>query len=484
MGAEIVQLFVKAPSPPGPRGRFLLGSLPGLRRNPLAFLTEVARGYGDVAAFRVLGVPVWLLSHPDEIELVLATESRSFVKRRGLQAGRPIFGEGLLTSEGEFWRRQRRLAQPAFHRERLVGYGATMVSCTEAMLDGWTDGEIRDIHADLMRLTLTIVGETLFGSDVSGEARAVSEALETAVSAFPEMLNPVRRFFAEHVPTGRNRKLRDAVMTLERVVYDLIRARRESGQDSGDLLSALLFAVDEDGNRMDDRQLRDETLTLLLAGHETTAIALAWTFWLLGKNAGARAMLEEEVDRVLDGRDPGPGDLPRLTFTDWSVREAMRLYPPAWAIGRTAVADVNVRGFRIPKGASVLVSPWVTHHDPRFFESPEEFRPQRWGTEEARRLPRFAYFPFGGGPRACIGSGFATMEAVLVTATIWRRFRLERVPGHAAVPWPSITLRPRDGIRMLVERRRDRDGVASSTRADPLRSLPRDKHRPRRESRK
>jgi cytochrome P450 len=441
-------------SPPGPRSLNPGGSRPAFWRDPLGFLTRSARRYGDISSFRFFHIRVWLLAHPDDIEWLLSTRASSFEKGRSLQAGRVIFGNGLLTSEGDFWRRQRRLAQPAFHRDRIASYGTTMSGCTEKMLEGWRPGETRDIHQDLMRLTLAIVGKTLFGADVEGEAADVGRALEVSLTEFPRLLNPLRRLGAAILPTRRNRALKQAVRDLDRIVFDLIRRKRESGRDTGDLLSMFLAARDEDGSGMTDQQLRDESLTLFLAGHETTAIALTWTFYLLSQNPAVRRKLEEELDAVLAERAPAAADLPRMPFTESVVKESLRLYPPAWAMGRTAVEDVDLKGYRLAKGGSVLVSPWVTHRDPRFFEEPDAFRPERWADPRMKDLPKFAYFPFGGGPRICIGNQFAMMEAILATATVARRFRLSLAPGHPVETFPSITLRPRHGMRMTVEERR------------------------------
>jgi cytochrome P450 len=439
--------------PPGPRTLRPAGSYPQFRRDPLAFLTESARRYGDVVRFRFFHVPVWLVSGPEFVEEVLSTKAASFMKGRGLQAGRPIFGDGLLTSEGEFWKRQRRLAQPAFHRDRIASYGVAMGAAAERTVETFGHGEIRDAHADFMRLALEIAGRTLFGLDVSHEAREVGESLEIALSEFPSLLNPMNRLFLSHLPTKRARRLAGAVARLDAVIFRMIRERRARGGDAGDLLSTLLAARDDDGSGMTDRQLRDEVLTLFLAGHETTAIALTWSVFLLSGNPLARERVEAEVDTLPSGRALGPDDFRRLPFTESVVKESLRLYPPAWAIGRTALEEVEIGGHVIGKGSAVLVSPWVAHRDGRFFDEPMAFRPERWLGEEITSLPRFAWFPFGGGPRVCIGSAFAMMEAVLVLAAVVRRVRLDVVPGHPVEAFPSVTLRPRHGLEVTVARR-------------------------------
>lgn len=440
-------------SAPGPRTLRPGGSFPEFRRDPLAFLTASARQYGDVVEFRFFHVPVWLVNGPEFVEEVLSTKAASFMKGRGLQAGRPIFGDGLLTSEGEFWKRQRRLAQPAFHRDRIAGFGAVMGTAGDRMAKCFRAGETRDVHADFMRLALEIVGRTLFGLDVSHEASEVGESLEVALSEFPSLLNPLRAFFLSHLPTRRARRLAAAVSRLDAVIFRMLAMRRADPGDTGDLLSMLLSARDEDGSGMTDRQLRDEVLTLFLAGHETTALALTWAVFLLSRNPGARARLEAEVDALPAARPPATEDLPHLPFTEAVVKESLRLYPPAWAIGRTALEDVEIGGHVIRKGSAVLVSPWVMHRDGRTFDEPEAFRPERWLGEKTRSLPRFAWFPFGGGPRVCIGSAFAMMEAVLVLAAVSRHVRLDVVPGHPVELFPSVTLRPRQGLRVTVSGR-------------------------------
>lgn len=439
-------------NPAGRRDGLLLGALPELRRDPLSFLTRRAREDGDAAAFRVLGVPVLLLSHPAHVEALL-TDKVNFRKGRALAVGRPVFGNGLLTSEGDFWRRQRRLAQPAFHRERIAGYAEVMTRFTERRLAGFRDGDTRDVHEELMALTLEIVAKTLFDADVSREARPVGEAMEVALREFPRLMNPIRRLLFPYVPTRRNRELAEALATLDRVILGIIRSRRTSGVDAGDLLSMYLAARDDDGNGMTDQELRDEVMTLFLAGHETTAIALTWTFHLLSQNPAAATRLDDELRTVLGGRTPAFADVPNLRYADAVVKESMRIFPPVWTMGRLAVNDVEIAGVRVKKGTSVIASQWVIHRDARFFDDPLRFVPERWLDERAKSVPRFAYFPFGGGPRSCIGASFASMEAVLILATVAQRFRMEPVPGHPVEPWPSITLRPRHGLRMTLHRR-------------------------------
>jgi cytochrome P450 len=404
-----------------------------------------------MVGMRVLNTNIFIINHPDAIEDVLVNHPRKFIKGRVLKANKRVFGEGLLTSEGDFWLRQRRLAQPAFHRARIASYASTMVDYSERLLREWRGGQEFDLHAEMLRLTLQIVGKTLFDADVAGDAQDVGRSLELLLEFGA---NFRRTIFVPHwLPTPTNIRLEFAVRKIEKVLYRIIAERRASGRDTGDLLSMLLAAQDEDGSRMTDRQLRDETITLFLAGHETTANALSWTWWLLAQNPSVEAKLHAELSTVLAGRAPSVDDLPKLTYTNNVITESMRLYPPAWGSARTAIEDHEIAGYPVPKGSGVSFAQWTVHRDPRWFDAPEEFRPERWEGDLLKRLPRFAYFPFGGGPRQCIGNSFALMETALILATIAQRFRFRLVAGHPVVPLASITLRPRYGIRVLVEAR-------------------------------
>jgi cytochrome P450 len=437
--------------PPGPRGHAILGSFPEIRRDPLAFLIDCAARFGDSVHARIVNVDAYLFSHPDDIEHILVTANRSFIKARLLRDAGEVLGRGLLTGEGELWLRQRRLMQPAFHRDRIAGYGSTMVEHTEAMLDRWGEGGRLDVHDEMMRLTLSIVARTLFGADVSGREADVEHALEIALQRFIERMSLLR--VLDRLPLPRNRRFKRALGTLDGIIYGIIEERRRSGSDGNDLLSLLLEARDDDGSSMTDTQLRDEAITLFLAGHETTAIAMSWTWYLLSGHPDVEARLVAELEEVLGGRAPEMADIPRLTYTDTVIRESMRLYPPAWRIGREAIEPCTIGGYRIPVGAQVIMSQWIVHRDPRYYEEPEAFRPERWEGDLARRLPKFAYFPFGGGARRCIGDSFAMMEAVLLLATIARRYHLELSPDARIELWPSITLRPKHGLPMVATRR-------------------------------
>ena len=452
--------------PPGPPSKSWTGSFKAYSRDPLGYLSRMVREYGDIFTMRYYNFRVYFVSHPDYVEEVLVTENRKFIKGRILRANKRLFGNGLLTSEGDFWLRQRRLAQPAFHRARIASYADTMVRYTERLLGEWKDGETRNIHAEMMRLTLQIVAKTIFDADVDRESRQVGRALE----AIMELNSDFRKLILtpSWLPTPRNIRAAIATRRLDEIIFRFIEERRASGKDAGDLLSMLLAAQDEDGSRMTDRQLRDEAMTIFLAGHETTANALSWTWLLLAQNPAAEAKLHAELEAVLAGRAPTLEDLANLRYTGQVITESMRLYPPAWGMARLAIEDAEIGGYPIPKGCGVSLSQWVIHRDPRWFDAPQEFRPERWEGDLMKRLPRFAYFPFGGGPRQCIGNNFAVMEATLLLATIAQRFRIRMVPDHPAVPMPSITLRPRYGIRATLEARGARHSQMPAARAQSL----------------
>jgi cytochrome P450 len=448
-------MFLPTPAklPPGPSAASWTGSFKDYSRDPLAYLTTLVREYGDISTLRYYNFRVYFVNHPDLIEEVLVRQNRKFIKGRILRANRRLFGNGLLTSEGDFWLRQRRLAQPSFHRTRIASYAETMVRFAERLMDDWKDGEERDIHVEMMRLTLQIVAKTLFDADVDGEAQQVGRALE----AIMELNSDFRKLILmpPWLPTPRNIMASIATRRLDKIIFRFIEQRRASGKDSGDLLSMLLAAQDEDGSRMNDQQLRDEAMTIFLAGHETTANALSWTWLLLAQNPGCEEKLHAELATVLGGRTPTLEDLPNLRYVDHVISESMRLYPPAWGMARVAIEDVEIGGYPIPKGCGVSLAQWSVHRDARWFDSPLEFRPERWEGDRAKRLHRFAYFPFGGGPRQCIGNNFALMETTLLLATIALRFRIGIVPTHPVVPMPSITLRPRYGIRAVLHQRKE-----------------------------
>lgn len=427
--------------------------MPLASRNPLRVFQDWAAEYGDIFHYRAAWIHVYFLNHPDFIEAVLVRQYQSLLKDRVIRNSRWLFGEGLLTSEGETWKRERRLTQPAFHRERVAAYAGIMTQYTEQAIANWQDGTVVDLHREMMRLTLAIAVRTLFNVEPEG-IREISQAADILVRNMTgaRLLMPS---FARFLPAPGTWEMRRAVRQLDETVYRIIDRRRRNAQDSGDLLSMLLEARDEDGSWMDNRQVRDEVLTFLMAGHETTALALSWAWYLLAENPDADQRLRDELDRVLGGRVPTISDLPLLKYTEGVIKEALRLYPPAWGVGRTVAKEFELGGYRVPAGTNLVMSQWVMHRDPRFFSEPEKFDPSRWGTDAARKLPRFAYFPFGAGPRQCIGNAFAMMEAVLLLATMARCFQPRAVPGHPVEPVPSITLRPKGGVWMELKARRE-----------------------------
>ncbi|WP_437729928.1 cytochrome P450 [Sorangium sp. So ce1335] len=440
------------PSPPRAEAPRPLGNLPRLLRDPLGVCLECARRYGDIVDLGVPLSPTYLVSRPDLIEHLLVEDHRSYIKDRTTRDLSEILGDGLVTSEGDRWRRMRRLVQPGFHRERVASYGAVMVELTERMLDAWAPGQERDAHADMMALTREIVARVLFSADVASDAAQVSAAVQGVVQRFSDI--PPGVPLLRQIPSPGKRRFDRAMQTLEGVIYRIIAGRRASGRDAGDLLSMLMAARDEAGAPLPDRQLRDEVMTLFLAGHETTAAALSWTWVLLARHPEIRARLLRELDEVLGGRAPTVADVPRLRFTEQVLLESMRILPPVWSIAREAIVSTTLGGYAIPRGAQLWILQYVVHRDPRYYEDPEAFRPERWEGDLQRRLPRYAYLPFGGGPRVCIGNAFAMMEAVLLLATIARRYTLDLVPGHRVTPEPVITLRPKHGVRVSLTRTR------------------------------
>jgi cytochrome P450 len=432
--------------------------LPAFRSDPLMFLVDTAREYGPVARVSLGLVDAYLVSQPSGVKRVLQDNSENYGREtRGFQALRMTLGSGLITTDGPFWKRQRRLAQPAFHKARLAAFGAIMGQAAHELVERLVGRAAAktpvDIVPEMARVTLAILGRSLFSLDLDGEADAVGRALVVVLRHTidtVQSLIPVPRA----LPTPANRRFAAALRTLDRVVLDSIAERRRDGIDRGDLLSMLLAARDEEtGEGMTDQQLRDEVMTLMLAGHETTAMTLSWTLSLLSRNPAARRSLESEVDGVLAGRLPTTDDLPRLPYTRMVIEEAMRLYPPAWAVTRSVAADDEIDGFAIPAGSITMISPYVTHRDLALWDNPEGFDPERFAPARDADRPRYAYFPFGGGPHLCIGAGFAMMEAPLILATLAQRLRLDLLPGHPVQIEPLVTLRPRGGLPMILRPR-------------------------------
>lgn len=439
--------------PPTVKADLLGGHFRSFRKNPTDFLTKMS-ALGDVTTFKVGKVQAFLINHPDLIRDLLVTNHSKFIKGRALQRAKSFLGEGLLTSEKEFHLRQRRMIQPTFHRARIAEYAKAMIEFSAKMSDEWRDGEVRDIDHEMMRLTLNIVGKTLFNADVEKDASEVGAAMTTIVSMFNFMLFPFSEYL-EKLPLPPIIRLKKARKTLDDVIYKIIDERRKSGEDAGDLLSMLLVAQDEEtGGAMTDKQVRDEALTLFLAGHETTANALAWTFYLLSQNPEAEGKFHRELDEVLDNKSLSPEDYPRLKFTEAVLAESMRLFPPAWTLGRVAIDEHELGGFVIPKDSLVLASQFITHRDARFWENPEKFIPERWENLSIKEAGnKFIYFPFSKGVRSCIGESFAWMEGVLLLASLSRNWKLSLMPEQKVALQPMITLRPKYGMKMRIEKR-------------------------------
>lgn len=438
--------------PSGPRPRYPLQSVFDLATNKLSLFRGMAR-HADVSQIQIGPRRVVLLNHPDDIQQMLVAQQRSFVKGRALDMTKVLLGDGLLTSEGAHHLRQRRLIQPSFHKDRLASYGAAMIDLADRMQRGWIANESLDIHAHMMRVTLAIAARTLFDADVEGDVNDVAETLELSLRMFNHAILPMGALL-EYVPMPWIRRLHRSRRRLDVLIHRLIEERRADVTDRGDLLSMLIATRDDEGDHtgMTDKQLRDELVTLMLAAHETTANAMTWTWYLLSQNPDAEAKLHEELDRVLAGRTPTPADLPKLTYARQVMAESMRIFPPAWAIGRRATEDVEIGGYTIRKGTAVLACQYFVHRDPRWWPEPDRFRPERWA-EAAPDRPKFAYFPFGAGTRICVGEQFAWMEGTLLIATIAQRWRIRYDETEAPIPMPLVTLRPRDGLRMRLEAR-------------------------------
>jgi cytochrome P450 len=430
--------------PPGPP--FLRRLAFGLRRDTLGFLGRIAQEYGDVSHFRVGHWDYWFFVHPDAVRDVLVTQDYSFIKGPALRRAKATLGEGLLTSEGELHRRQRRLVQPALHPQRVASYGDVMVGYADQTSKSWTDGQQIDLHEQMMRLTLRIVAKTLFDADVASEVDKIGRAMDISVGMFARAMSPWGPLL-NHLPLPSNFRFRRAWSSLMATIDRFVQERRSNPQGHDDMLSRLLRATgDGDGAAMTDRQLRDEAITLFTAGHETTANALTFTFYLLSQHPEAQRKLHDELEQVLGGRLPAVEDVEKLTYTRMVLSEAMRLYPPAWGLGRESTEPTAIGGFELPRGSVVLLSQWVTHRDPRWWPQPLKFDPERFSPENRANRPRWAYFPFGAGSRQCIGESFAWIEAILVIATLARRWGMEYVGYGAPALRALITLRPRGAV--------------------------------------
>jgi cytochrome P450 len=444
-------------TPPGTTGR--LGTIRALRTDELGFYRRLKDQHGDVASFQLGPFRACLVTHPDAIETVLVGRNHDVHKSPFYEAMKRVLGEGLLTSEDDFHRHQRRLIQPIFHHKRIKEYGEAMVEYGSRYRDRWREGETLDFHREMMGLTLAIVGKTLFGADVERDARDVGQAMATMLGTLDNlavfvvfMIGGPLADNVERLPLPSMRRFRKGKEALDRVIQRLIAEKRTGDGDGADLLSSLL-AAEENGAGMSDRQIRDEAITIFLAGHETTAVALSWTFCLLARHPEVEGKLHAELDEVLGDRLPTVEDLPRLDYTRKVLSESMRLFPPAWMIGRQAIADLELCGYDVPAGTVLLLPPFFVQRDERWWPEPRRFDPERFAREEEDTRPRYSYFPFGGGPRLCIGESFAWMEGELLLATIAQRWRPRLAPGYPTGLQPQVTLRPKAGMRMTMEPR-------------------------------
>ena len=441
--------------PPGPKGLPLFGLAFQFLRDPLETLRRLAREYGDIVCVPIVNQHRIFLNHPDYIEQVCIVQQAKFHKSKLTKdVTQRLLGQGLLISEGDFWRRQRRLAQPAFHRSRINEYGATMVERAEVRMKQWRDGDVRDITQEMMSMTLDIAVRTLFGSTLQAEAEQVGDSLGYLMRySLRKARSPIK--VPENWPTPANRRATRETQFLDSLVYGIIKERQAEGNTNHhhDLLAMLMSALDEDGTQMTPRQLRDESMTLFLAGHETTALTLSWAWYMLSENPAAEARLHEELHGILAGRAPELADFERLPYLRAVVNETLRLYPAAYILARTSVAPCTIAGYDFPADTTMIMAQWVMHRDLRYFDDPEVFQPERWLNGLENRLPAGAYFPFGDGPRRCIGQGFALLESALVLATIAQKYRFKLVPGHPVIPDPLVTLRAKHGIRMTFHGR-------------------------------
>lgn len=439
----------------GPKGLPISGNVLAFRRDTLKFIRDAAKEYGDVVHFR-FGPKrhVYMLNNPDMIKEVLVTKQAHFRKAKGLQVARAVVGDGILTSEGKKHIRQRRLMQPAFHRDRIAGYGDAMVRQGVELMEDWKDGEVRDIHQDMMKVTLAIITETMFGKTIKEGADKIGHAIDVGL----KYVSTKATSFIDiplSVPTRSNRDFVESSEVLDKTIYGLIEERRKSTDSHTDLLAMLLAARDEDdGQGMTDEQVRDEVMTIFVAGHETTANTMSWIFYLLATHPEVEQKLHDELNSVLGGRLPTVADIPNLTYVNLIISETLRLYPAAWTINREVAEPVEIGGHTYEPGDTLMMSQYVMHRQEKYFEDPDEFRPERFAGDLLKRIPAYAYFPFGGGPRICIGNNFALMEAALLLATIAQRYRLRLAePDQKVELEPVVTLRPKNGLPMRLEKR-------------------------------
>jgi len=451
--------------PNGPKALPFVGSLLAARQDLVQFFVDMA-SYGDLSFTRLGPLRMYLVNHPQLVETVLIEQQRRLMKDNGTRVLGALVGEGLLTIEGEHWRHQRKLAAPPLQPKRIANYAQTMVECADPLVRGFRDDEVRDLYVDMTRLTLEIAGKTLLGVDPRRDAEPIAECLDAFLDYFLRQLQTLEGRLPPSIPTPSRQRFKRTRAELDAIIYRIIERCRRSDAQADHLLARLVRARDDEGQPMSDEQLRNEAVTMLLAGHETTALALTYTLYLLAQHPQVAAQVRAELDQQLAGSPPSAASLPKLKYLAAVVRESLRLYPPAFAFGREAIEGFELAGYPIDKGAQLMFSPYVAHRDPRYFDNPTEFKPERWLTSKIEELPRFAYFPFGGGPRVCIGNHFALMETSLVLAVVLAQVELQPVPGFRMELEPSVTLRPRNGFLALIRRRRP---VAPRKSARPAR---------------
>ena len=438
--------------PPGPKGLPYLGSLIDYFKDILRFLTTTANEYGDIVFFKLGPRNVYLISDPELIRQVLITDSKNFTKSRALNRSKIVVGEGLLTNEGEKHLANRRVIQPLFHKKAIPNYVDAVISHTEKMCRRWQNGMIVDINREMMHLTQNIVVDALFNSAVERNSGLLVDSLTTIMNSFPRMLFPYSEYL-DNLPLPHNYRFKKALRNLDGIVYSIIEEKRSSGNEGHDLVSLLVGAKDEEGKDFfTNRQIRDEVITFFIAGQETTANALSWTWHLIANNKYVEKKIEDELSGVLNHGLPSYDDIDRLVYLNNVIKESLRLYPPAWAVVRKSINEYNIAGYNIPPGSDIYMSQYVVHRDSRFFEEPTKFYPERWESLDSSNLPRFAYFPFGGGTRKCIGEPFALMEAVLILAVVFDKWRMEPVYNSEIKPKPLITIRPGSCIEMKLQR--------------------------------
>ncbi|MCB0208508.1 MAG: cytochrome P450 [Anaerolineae bacterium] len=441
-------MTIQLQAPPSLPSKGLVGHLLQLTYEPFPLFQRAAE-VDNVVTLRALNRKIYFISHPDAIKHVLVTNQKNYQKGRALQATQQVVGQGLLTSEGDFHRMHRHLMQPAFHRHQIAEYAETMAHFTESHLCGWSSGQQLDLHHEMMDLTMKIAAETLFGADITAQSKGLNQALNNLMEDFSFFdATPLGRVLKK-LPTLRNLRRKHWLKCLDTAIYDFI--QKGQTEERNNLLSMLLAA--DEGAGLTLEQIRDEVMTLFIAGHETTANAIVWTFYLLAKHPEVEAKLWDELGQILDGRLPTVEDIRQLKYTRMVLSEAMRLYPPAWAVGRNAIENDEVGGFSIPAGSTVVISQWVMHRHPTYWPDPLTFKPERFDPETAPRRPRYAYFPFGGGGRACIGESFAWMEGILLVAILAQRFKFELTSNEPVLPQPGITLRPKNGLPVIIRER-------------------------------